>query len=114
MIRTIEMYSVYVSVKANIVNAFAGTIWSRHATPSLPLAGKRVGALRDKTKQWLNRRLKLQGITQNHTHDLTHLLNASFRQNLLNCLYHVTWSVAVGNLGQRTYIYRFSHASTTS
>lgn len=43
------MYSVYVSVKANTVNAFAGTVWSRHATPSLPLAGKRVGALRDKT-----------------------------------------------------------------
>lgn len=51
MIRTIEMYSVYVSVKGNTVNAFAGTVWSRHATPSLPLAGKRVGALRDKTKQ---------------------------------------------------------------
>ena len=71
MIRTVEMYSVYVSVKANIVNAFAGTVWSRHATPSLSLAGKRVRALRDKTKQWLNRRLKLQGITQNHTRSHT-------------------------------------------
>ena len=30
MIRTIEMYSVYVSVKANTVNAFVGTVWSRH------------------------------------------------------------------------------------
>lgn len=44
-------------------------------------------------------------IEDNFVDDLcTHLLNTSLGKDLLNGLYHVTWGVAVGNLGQRTCI----------